>query len=642
MTEPRTLRSKALRALLWLAAHGKCQRCGIALGDDWQAYHVVPWVVSKRTNVHEMQALCAVCNRTKGSTMYRKHQQEADDLFKKISAGSMIDRVFVSVTPGGGKSLLPVIAAHRLIPNFADAILWVVPRQSLQEQGERGFGEFRQLVGHRHEIRISTNQVNPTRGTSGYVTTYQAIQVDAGINADEVSRRRYILVLDEPHHIAEGSSLHRAIAPLVARAKLTIFMSGTWERHDGRPIAFVPYYATDGGYRLDLPNFSDEMEEVGYAALTYSRRDALREKAIKPLRFMPIDGETKFTDRDGETRFVPSIAESDQDVADAIYSALNTDYADQLLDKCVSDWRAYRTIKRHSKLLIVAANISSAKKYVKRVRALGVDRVEIATSDDTQSARDAIKRYKRRTDDASALDAIVTVAMAYEGLDVPAITHVACLTHIRSRPWIEQMATRAARVCKDAGPYEEQIGFIYGPDDRLLRDCFDAILREQEPFVKEQLERQMRASLDTDDGETPEVKTILPMSGAVTRERVIDLATGESLNFEETARITFALQQHGATGIMDPLTFKRIMDTLETNLRPVVEPPMATTPSEREQRLREGINSFTRRYEGSHGVEYGSLNKAIVRTFQKKRDDMTETELQQVWTWLQNNYSTAQ
>jgi 5-methylcytosine-specific restriction endonuclease McrA len=63
----RTLRSKKLRALLWQAAGGKCQDCGGDLGDDWQADHIVPWAVSQRTNVHEMQALCRDCNLRKGA-----------------------------------------------------------------------------------------------------------------------------------------------------------------------------------------------------------------------------------------------------------------------------------------------------------------------------------------------------------------------------------------------------------------------------------------------------------------------------------------------------------------------------------------------------------------------------------------------
>jgi len=64
----RTLRSKKLRTALWFAADGKCQRCGKQLDpENWHADHVVPWSKTRRTNVHEMQALCPDCNLRKGS-----------------------------------------------------------------------------------------------------------------------------------------------------------------------------------------------------------------------------------------------------------------------------------------------------------------------------------------------------------------------------------------------------------------------------------------------------------------------------------------------------------------------------------------------------------------------------------------------
>jgi len=52
------------------------------------------------------------------------------------------------------------------------------------------------------------------------------------------------------------------------------------------------------------------------------------------------------------------------------------------------------------------------------------------------------------------IDVLVTVAMAYEGLNIPAVSHIICLTRIRSAPWIEQMTARANRIDKNGGPYE--------------------------------------------------------------------------------------------------------------------------------------------------------------------------------------------
>lgn len=63
----RTLRSKKLRSLLYYSQNGKCAICGRDLPDDWHADHIIPHVVTHRTNVHEMQALCPTCNWEKGS-----------------------------------------------------------------------------------------------------------------------------------------------------------------------------------------------------------------------------------------------------------------------------------------------------------------------------------------------------------------------------------------------------------------------------------------------------------------------------------------------------------------------------------------------------------------------------------------------
>jgi 5-methylcytosine-specific restriction endonuclease McrA len=65
--EPRTLRSRQLRALLWYAAKGRCQKCDRPLDPtNWHADHTVSWANRPETNVHRMQALCVHCNLVKG------------------------------------------------------------------------------------------------------------------------------------------------------------------------------------------------------------------------------------------------------------------------------------------------------------------------------------------------------------------------------------------------------------------------------------------------------------------------------------------------------------------------------------------------------------------------------------------------
>src|SRR3954453_2426411 len=74
---------------------------------------------------------------------------------------------------------------------------------------------------------------------------------------------------------------------------------------------------------------------------------------------------------------------------------------------------------------------------------------------------------------------LVTVAMAYEGLDAPEVAVVAALTHIRSRPWLEQMIARATRVDPHAGAYENQRALVYHPDDPLFAKFRQRVETEQ-------------------------------------------------------------------------------------------------------------------------------------------------------------------
>ena len=100
--------------------------------------------------------------------------------------------------------------------------------------------------------------------------------------------------------------------------------------------------------------------------------------------------------------------------------------------------------------------------------------VRLATSGE-RNAHESLAAF-RLTAEPSIL---VTVAMAYEGLDAPEVAVVAALTHIRSRPWLEQMIARATRVDPNAGAYENQRALVYHPDDPLFAKFRQRIETEQ-------------------------------------------------------------------------------------------------------------------------------------------------------------------
>jgi len=117
---------------------------------------------------------------------------------------------------------------------------------------------------------------------------------------------------------------------------------------------------------------------------------------------------------------------------------------------------------------VVAADQASARHYLDIVRvwmptAQAERDVQLATSS-VQDAHASLAAFRLFPEPA----VLVTVAMAYEGLDAPEVVVVAALTQVRSRPWLEQMLARAARVDPHAGSYAEQRALVFHPDDPLF------------------------------------------------------------------------------------------------------------------------------------------------------------------------------
>ena len=531
----------------------------------------------------------------------RRHQQELEEICEEILGGRKLTDIVCAVTPGGGKSLLPQILAARLIPVIADALCWIVPRNVLQDQGARGFQNpsHRTLLGHRLEAMIATNQEHPTRGCAAYVTTYQALAADTRkINAKEFRRKRYLLVLDEPHHLEEGGMWHEAIQPLYDRAVLRVLMSGTFERGEGSPIAFIPYAKTDRGDRIDWEAVESR------SVIRYTLADALREHACIDLTVHYANCQATWLDAQGAECHVESLAQAGKQSAAALLTALKTEAALELLNTGVKDWQSHRAIHPRSKLLVVAANIEQAQKYTAWLQARGVP-AKIATSEDSTAAYQAIKAFKRQG--SGAVDCLITVAMAYEGLDVPAITHLICLTHIRTKPWIEQVVHRATRMDPLAGPYAKQRAYIYAPDDRPFRECLEYILAQRNTAI----------------------------AGAASSSQALGDETypnGQGL-FPITDRAESSIQplRSGVLGMSN--------QALWANLpAPAQAETQQETPKERVDRLRKQIERHVRTHEQLRRLVHGTVNRAVYTQFRKSRVAMTEPELHKVVKWVSKAY----
>jgi superfamily II DNA or RNA helicase len=440
----------------------------------------------------------------------RSHQAETLAVVRAIASGEApgLRDVLAAVTPGGGKSLLPVLAAGALIEaGLCDRVCWVVPRDSLRLQAEEAFADpaWRAALGHGLSVRAAENAPDPCRGLAGYVTTYQGVAAAPDLHLAEFRRHRYLLVVDEVHHLpAVGANDNRgaapddaagwsaAIEPLLALAAVRLLLSGTLERADGRRILGLPYRrGTAGREEVDLA-------APGLAVVGYSRARALAERAVLPAAFGALDGEASWLGPEEESGERPHLGPHrlrapapHEATRPALFTALRTGFADALLRRAFEATRRLRAERRGrlgiapgeaarglGKLLVVAPDQVQARRYLEALRRWvpphRAGAMALAVSEE-RGAHETLAAY-RLTPEPSVL---VTVAMAYEGLDAPEVAVVAALTHIRSRPWLEQMVARATRVDPHAGAYEAQHALVFHPDDPLFARFRWRMEREQ-------------------------------------------------------------------------------------------------------------------------------------------------------------------
>jgi len=261
----------------------------------------------------------------------RKHQSDFKYIIDNIIAGERVHKIIVNATPAAGKSMIPILAGKLITEGLADALAWIVPRKSLQSQGERGFVDtgFRDMLNHNLTIRQSTNDIDPCRGLNGWISTYQALSLDEKqLALADFSTKRYILILDENHHIEDKGEWYRSLHPLVDKAKYLVMMTGTMNRGDEKPIAWLPYHNVGGG----MVPVTESHEDVRY--IHYDRLTALKEKSILPIQFTLSDGRVEWK-KNGQHK-EGMLSNRAFDAGQAIFTALNTEFAEKLLDNGVA------------------------------------------------------------------------------------------------------------------------------------------------------------------------------------------------------------------------------------------------------------------------------------------------------------------
>lgn len=515
----------------------------------------------------------------------RPHQQRFNEICKGIKSGLQVNEIFVFAVPGSGKSLFPAIASQ-LITNDNIKILWICPRDSLITQAEKGFrGDDFFDVGNM-DIRAAKNNGDIFRGNQGVVTSYQSIiaRPERWIKISE--DYKLILFLDEFDSLTDYSEWSRPITKMYKNAILRIPATGTIDRSDNIPISFVPYLS--GG---DI----DFTETNTRKWIIYDNEQALNDNVIVPFDAVLINGSGSYIDKDNITRNFHKFTGS----GDELLTAFSTDFAYQMFEASINRWNEYRVNHPWAKMLVISNSIKIAKKYTQWFKDKGY-RFDIATSEDSPGCKEVISRFKIDNSHFRALDGIVTVSVAYKGLDIKAAVFLTFLTRIRGKAWCTQAIGRIQR----AYPCKEK-GIVFAPDDPKLRSV---------------LKKMGCNHIDAADGAPPEKST-----------------PSENLNPGNYNNGITALESEAHINGF-PL-FRDIPEVKESQ-------------SEKETRLRSEINSVINKIVGSTNAGNRKIKsrlfwlrvKQIVnngrdntgKLIRKKLDEMTVRELEKVNEFCKN------
>lgn len=423
----------------------------------------------------------------------RPHQAGVRSCIRKQRTARLKQHELVlNVVPGGGKSACAPIMYHEMMRDGGkppSRVIWVVPRLLLQGQAAAAFDgkwcDSKPLAG--------SLDVFKKRQHVGFATNYMKLgcALDTHLNLVQPGT---LLVVDEGHHcrgeidpdsgdVVAGNQWAKAIAELADEVRSTgghvMTMTGTAWRNSGEAIYGLTYQH-QGFNRSKNPLYWVDQQMDSYVEML--RKDGLGCRAIVPVDFHLIDGTVSWVA--GDNHYGPytlSQMTTDQPVAGAVRAFVHTASSlhttvRAVVDKALDD-RA--KAKEPGQVLIVAKSCRDAKRIAEDIEhryprlntALAVSRNEDegedgeGYSDFSDEARANVNSFCERK-----LDVLVTVAMAYEGMDAPGCDRLIHLGTYRSTSWMMQCLARVWR----QGGWKKKC-HVYAPHDLRMLNVIDTI-----------------------------------------------------------------------------------------------------------------------------------------------------------------------
>jgi superfamily II DNA or RNA helicase len=602
MTERRFFNSRE-RTALYLAADGRCTRCGAELEPGWHADHVDPHVAGGPTDVVNGQALCPTCNLLKGATPVidlRDWQRKAIEDFYAANKPDFL----VTATPGAGKTTFALSLARRLLgEGTVRRVVVVVPTDALRQQWADAAAAFGLDL-----MPVAGPADYEKDGYHGCVVTYPQIMKGLGSELLRHSTRLPTLaILDEIHHAGDQRSWGDGLRYAVDQATHRLALTGTpWRRDTASPIPFVAY---DDYGRVVV----DHAYEYGAA---------VADGVCRRIEFHAYDGDAKWVDCGKVSAVRLGTAISEDDVAAALESAYNPAYRwmPVLLERANEALTELREDVPDAGGLVVAERKWHATEYGKLLEKITGEPPVVVTSDDPEAkaAIDAFKNSRGRW--------IVAVRMVSEGVDIPRLAVGVYASKIRTPLFFRQVVGRFVRTRQG----EEFNARLFIPAVEVLMDH----AREIEEELRHQLELEAQREQSAEPASPDNSQAELPLreslsAGDAEFDRVF-------LGGEETSPDDYAAAQAKCRELGIPSQYALNILPLLTGapVAPIVTVVTTTPQHRREKLLRQTVETLARKVAFKAGVSPKQVNIDLLKAGHRSRKNATIRELEQIESLL--------
>jgi superfamily II DNA or RNA helicase len=467
--------NRSERRALFLAAGGRCERCGAPLKKGWHADHIQAYAVGGSTDVVNGQALCPKCNQLKGSSTMKIRQWQVEfdkDFFQKMQAGQ-IDYLLVA-TPGAGKTFASLNSGNRLLGSICDRLVIVTPTEHLKKQWHDKAKEL--------GVQLNpdwTGTAPEKAGYHGVVVTYHSLPTQKAIHRTLCARKKTLVIFDEIHHLGDriiegdgqiwAESAREAFDGAVRRLGL----SGTPFRTDGARLPFVNYVECP-----DKPGVLECKPDINYR---YSQ--ALKDKVVRESFFPHIDGNASWIGRHGEQQAMVSEQLSENLDRERTRTILDPDshFIRFMFERANAKLSMCReTGHRNAGGLVIASTVPQAERYMQLMTSICGERATMVVSNHSESGTiDGFRSSNSRW--------LVAVQMVSEGVDIDRLRVLVYATRCKTEVFFRQAVGRVVR--KTAG-LKSQPAYVFIYEHPTLREYASKIEAEVEEAILVEPERQ--------------------------------------------------------------------------------------------------------------------------------------------------------